>query len=380
MNTRILALLIVPILVISCTRAPTPTPTSTPAERPTLAGPPSQPIPVAVLESPAAPNPTTPNTPSGPTPTSSTTRYTVNQGDTLLGIALRFKLSMAAIQLANGLGESDVIRAGQVLVIPGGRQWEGEIPFWVVHEVQRGETLLGIAQAYDLTTNDILRVNAIADPALIVPGQPVIIPLDALRTEAQPTPRPRPSATFTPVPSRVVAMAPTSPISMPAGAKTPVALAASPAARPATPTAVKATLVPATVPAQVSGWAATVVALINQKRAAHGLPPLAASPELTRAAQAHANECAAKGWCSHTGADGADTRTREKRAGYDGSAWGENWVQALDPVKAVEWWYNETPPNDPHRQNLLNTRYADVGIGVASGGYGYYFIADFGRR
>ena len=123
-----------------------------------------------------------------------------------------------------------------------------------------------------------------------------------------------------------------------------------------------------------------VVALINQKRAANGLPPYSIAPELMRAAQAHANDCSARGWCSHVGSDGADTRTRDMRAGYTPKVWGENWVTAKDPVKAVEWWYNETPPNDPHRRNLLHTLYDEVGIGVAPSENGYYFIADFGNR
>ena len=49
-------------------------------------------------------------------------------------------------------------------------------------------------------------------------------------------------------------------------------------------------------------------------------------------------------------------------------------------MKAVEWWYNETPPNDPHRRNLLHTRYSEIGVGIAPAGNGYYFIADLGSR
>jgi uncharacterized protein YkwD len=140
------------------------------------------------------------------------------------------------------------------------------------------------------------------------------------------------------------------------------------------------TLAPPTIPPEVADWPATVVTLINQKRAAHGLPPYSIAPELMRSAQAHANDCSARGWCSHVGSDGADTRTRDIRAGYTPKIWGENWVTALDPVKAVEWWYNEAPPNDPHKRNLLHTLYDEVGIGVAPSENGYYFIADFGNR
>ena len=35
---------------------------------------------------------------------------------------------------------------------------------------------------------------------------------------------------------------------------------------------------------------------------------------------------------------------------------------------------------DPHVQNILAGRATEIGIGVALGALGYYFIADFGSR
>ncbi len=316
-----------------------------------LSTPTSQPIvtPAPVATAPKA-GPTATGTPAK-------VRHIIRPGDTLLGLAQQYHVSMATIQLANDLGESDVIRAGQALDIPTGPRWDGESPYWIVHTVRRGETLTGIAQTFGMTSSDIQRVNGIADPGLIVPGQPLVIPLDSLQVAAAPP-------TSSPTPAALRAR---------------VSLTASPSPRPTTPTA-PPTLVPAVVPAEAAGWPAAVVALINQKRAAHGLPPYSIAPELMRAAQAHADDCAARGWGSHVGSDGSDTRARDIRAGYKPTAWGENWVKALDPAKAVEFWYNETPPNDPHRKNLLHTRYDQVGVGITQAEYGYYFIADFASR
>ncbi len=42
-------------------------------------------------------------------------------------------------------------------------------------------------------------------------------------------------------------------------------------------------------------------------------------------------------------------------------------------------WFNEGP-NGPHRRAILGSAYTEVGIGVARGSWGYYFIADFGGR
>lgn len=309
---------------------------------------PYAPSPTPVLE------PAIAFTPPPPTPI----RYMVKAGDTLLGIALAHHVSMAAIQLANGLGDSTLVRTGQVLSIPPPLA-ENESPYWVVHVVRAGESLSQIARAYGVTVGSILQVNALANPELIRAGQELIIPLQTLAL-TPPASTATPRLSLTPIAWPTVARVPDTP------------------ARAPTPSL--APLPSSTLPPDVSAWAALVVELINQKRVANDLPPLAVAPELMRAAQAHAQDCSQRGWCSHLGSDGAATLTRIQRAGYEATAWGENWVQALGPIEAVKWWYNETPPNDPHRRNILSSRYSEIGVGVASADYGYYFVADFGRR
>ncbi len=70
-------------------------------------------------------SPTTPVAPApapapavSPPSTSTTASYTVARGDTLSGIAARYGTTVAAIQSANGLGRSTLIRIGQVLAVP----------------------------------------------------------------------------------------------------------------------------------------------------------------------------------------------------------------------------------------------------------------------
>jgi uncharacterized protein YkwD len=121
------------------------------------------------------------------------------------------------------------------------------------------------------------------------------------------------------------------------------------------------------------------VRIINEIRAVHGLEPLSYNETLARAAQAHANDCAQRGWCSHTGSDGADIKTRILRAGYSPASWAECWAQRQTPQGAVDVWMDETPPDDPHRRTLLTTWQKEIGMGIAQTTWGYYFIADFGR-
>lgn len=93
-----------PTLRASAEATPSAVETATPTETP----PSATPVPATT-----APTPT-------PTPVAvaSPRTYVVQDGDTLSVIAASFGTTVAAIQSANGMGESDVIAIGQVLIIP----------------------------------------------------------------------------------------------------------------------------------------------------------------------------------------------------------------------------------------------------------------------
>ena len=63
---------------------------------------------------PAAPPPAAPQQDEGAAPRS----YIIKPGDTLSGIAARFKVSVAALSRANNISDPNLIRAGQTLTIP----------------------------------------------------------------------------------------------------------------------------------------------------------------------------------------------------------------------------------------------------------------------
>ena len=72
-----------------------------------------------VLSVPGAARVAAPPSPAAtPTAITMTTSYTVGRGDTLTGIAARYRTTVAALQSANGLRNSSFIRIGQVLAIP----------------------------------------------------------------------------------------------------------------------------------------------------------------------------------------------------------------------------------------------------------------------
>jgi uncharacterized protein YkwD len=259
---------------------------------------------------------------------------------------MEYGVPMAAIQLHNGMGDSTVLHVGQVLSIPSPAGWEGASPFWIVHVVQAGETLAGIAQAYGLTVGTLQAVNDLPDAGRIQVGQELVLPLDAPAVAQAPTPTPTPPHSHTPTPST---------------------------------TSLTPTAAPAAPPADIAAWPRETARLINEVRAQHGLPPLAYDETLARAAQAQADDCAGRGWCSHTGSDGSDVKTRILRAGYAPTGWAECWAQQQTPQGTVDVWMDEVPPDDAHRRTLLSTWLSEIGVGVAQTDWGYYFIADFGR-
>jgi uncharacterized protein YkwD len=276
---------------------------------------------------------------------------------------------MAAIQLQNNLGSSTVVRLGQELTIPPTSAWEGASPFWIVHVVTAGETLSEIAQLYGLTVADLQGANGLADADLLGVGQALILPVQDF-IAARPVAPTQPPFTATPPP----------PTDAPAPQATPVN--PSPTSSAATvPTPAPPSQSPAVVPPpdDVSAWPYEVVRIMNEVRAAHGLPPLAYNETLARAAQVQANDCAARGSCSHTGSDGSTIKERILRVGYDPASWAECWAIRPTPQEAIDIWMDEEPPNDPHRRTLLTTWLTEVGIGVAEAHWGYYFIADFGK-
>ncbi|MFP4395474.1 MAG: CAP domain-containing protein [Anaerolineales bacterium] len=300
--------------------------------------------------------------------------HTVQPGETLLGLALAYDVPIAAIQLQNDLGAATTVQAGQSLTVPPPVGWEGASPFWIVHEVGEGETLSEIAARYGLGISALQGVNGLTDTDFLAVGQSLILPLDApkeiVAAEHAPTPTPLPPPTATSAPT----LAPTA-----AATPTPEDGAESDEATP-TPTA--PTEAPADPPPgdDMAALATEIFHLINAERAAHGLAPLSYNATLARAAQLHAEDCYERGWCGHTGSDGSTMKERIIRAGYDPVRWSECWAWHRTPEKAVFAWMDEVPPNDPHRRTLLSTWLTEVGVGVMPGnGHGYYFIADFGK-
>ncbi|MCO6445369.1 MAG: LysM peptidoglycan-binding domain-containing protein [Anaerolineae bacterium] len=109
--------------------------------------------------------------------------YTVQYGDTLYRISLRFGVSVTAIAQRNNIANINLIYAGQRLVIPGGGGTTPPQPTSApgggtpsVYIVVRGDTLGRIAQRFGTTVSAIAQLNGIANVNLIFVGQRLQIP------------------------------------------------------------------------------------------------------------------------------------------------------------------------------------------------------------
>lgn len=107
--------------------------------------------------------------------------HRVRSGETLAGIARRYKTSTAAIAQANKLGRSRMIRAGRSLKIPQGRYVASQqtekkqVSFSGTHSVVKGDSLWNIANRYGTTVQQIQALNNLSSKDLRI-GQKLKIP------------------------------------------------------------------------------------------------------------------------------------------------------------------------------------------------------------
>ncbi len=109
--------------------------------------------------------------------------------------------------------------------------------------------------------------------------------------------------------------------------------------------------------------------LLNRARRAQGLPRLKVDPRLRLAARRHAADMVARRYFAHVSLAGRAPADRIRAAGYLGGAsrWyvGENLTWGAGRYSTPRDRVEALMHSPPHRQNMLQTRYQEVGIWVA---------------
>lgn len=114
--------------------------------------------------------------------------------------------------------------------------------------------------------------------------------------------------------------------------------------------------------------------LINKERVAVGLNPLVLNPSLVPVARAHATDMWERSYFGHVSPEGEDVGDRLAEWDVNYNYAGEN--LALAPTVSTA--HTGLMNSEGHRDNILEPKYNDVGIGVIDNGvYGKMFVQVF---
>lgn len=137
---------------------------------------------------------------------------------------------------------------------------------------------------------------------------------------------------------------------------------------------------PGKTPLPVELSVANMISLVNHSRGLKGVPALRLHTALNAAAQAHANDMAARAYFSHNSPEGDTLQTRLATVGYNHSATAENLGLGKTAIVVYENWSN----SPEHLANMVDRRFTDIGVGFAGGLYqgvsATYVVVVFGAR
>lgn len=106
-----------------------------------------------------------------PGPDNGTDIYIVKKGDTLYSIAREFNTTVDELKRINNLSNNTLI-IGSTLKVPKNNTSTPEIKYYIV---KKGDTLYSISRAYNVSVEDLKKLNNLTSNTLIV-GQQLIIP------------------------------------------------------------------------------------------------------------------------------------------------------------------------------------------------------------
>ena len=126
---------------------------------------------------------------------------------------------------------------------------------------------------------------------------------------------------------------------------------------------------------QGAGASAVAVTRLESIRSAHGLRPLAADPELERAALQQARYMARSGKMRHTTGYGRDFASRMSSTETNGAA-AENIARGrMGLERLFEMWMS----SEGHRANMLDPRFSRFGLASAGEGGDRYWALVLGK-
>lgn len=112
--------------------------------------------------------------------------HTVRSGETLLGIAGSYGVTVDEIQAANDMDDVLIV-AGDQLIIPITRSTENDdmpqVSSQFEYRVQSGDTVVSMAARFGSTVQDILQANNLSNNSVIRPGDVLVVPVRQVPSE-----------------------------------------------------------------------------------------------------------------------------------------------------------------------------------------------------
>lgn len=156
---------------------------------------------------------------------------------------------------------------------------------------------------------------------------------------------------------------------------TTAAKTATTASAPATTAAKQSTAAP--VSANIGAYEQQVVDLVNQERAAAGLPALKVNAKLAGVAEKKAEDLRDNNYFAHQSPTYGSPFDMMKQFGISYTSAGENIAKGQKtPADVMNGWMN----SEGHRANILNSSYTEIGVGYVTDSKGTtYWVQHFIR-
>jgi len=97
--------------------------------------------------------------------------YQINPNDTLVGIAQKYNTTIDELRRINGMNLNYMLSPGNYIVIPNSQS-----SVYQTYTVEKGDNLYQIASRYGTTVQNLLLINGLEDSGYIYPGQQILIP------------------------------------------------------------------------------------------------------------------------------------------------------------------------------------------------------------